>query len=131
LAYFRYDRALYEQEQREFADLDEEYVQKKREYQSPEMKLKSLNTKDDLLNSGATTNNQQTQSSSFTISFADSITQQMYDIGVQIDIERRQFIRNVLDQYKQNHPNASQQDESRIITSARQQFDTTKSNQIM
>lgn len=60
-----------------------------------------------------------------------SITQQMYDIGVQLDTERQQYIRNILDQYKQNNPSATTQDESRVLVNARQQFDTSRSNQII
>ena len=60
-----------------------------------------------------------------------SITRQMYDIGAQLDTERQQYVRNVLDQYKQANPNPTQQDESRVLVNARKQFDTTKSNEIV
>ena len=60
-----------------------------------------------------------------------SITRQMYDIGVQLNTERQQYIRNVLDQYRQSNPRATAQDESRVLVSARQQFDTSRSNQII
>jgi len=44
----------------------------------------------------------------------------MYDIGVQLNTERQQYIRNVLDQYRQSNPRATAQDESRVLVSARQ-----------
>ena len=64
-------------------------------------------------------------------SLDNSITQQMYDIGVQLESERAQYIQNVLSQYKQSNQDATQQDESRVITTARKQFNDTKSNQII
>lgn len=60
-----------------------------------------------------------------------SITRQIYNIGVQLEQERYQYIQNVLSQYKQNNQSASKQDISRVITSARKQFDNTKSNNIL
>lgn len=131
LAYFRYDKALYEQEQREFADLDSEYVEQRRKYVSPSTKEVSLDSKEDLLNSGTSGVNGQQTSNNFVISHAESITQQMYDIGVQLETERNQYVHNVLNQYKQSNPNATGQDESRVLISARKQFDTTKSNEIV
>ena len=60
-----------------------------------------------------------------------SITRQMYDIGVNIDTERQQYIRSIVDQYKQSNPNANQTSISRVMNNARKSFDTDKSNQIM
>ena len=61
----------------------------------------------------------------------NSITRQMYNVGVQLEQERSQYIQSVLNQYKQNNQNATQQDQSRVITAARKQFDDSKSNQIL
>ena len=61
----------------------------------------------------------------------NSITRKMYDIGVQLETERRQYMQNVLNQYKQSNPNATSHDESRVLTSSRKQFDDTKANEIV
>lgn len=61
----------------------------------------------------------------------NSIIRQLYDISTNLNAERQQYIQNVLSQYKQNNQNISQQDESRILTKARIQFDNSRANQIM
>lgn len=61
----------------------------------------------------------------------NSITRQMYNVAVQLNTERQQYITGVLNQYKQNNQNATQQDESRVITTARRQFDNSRSNSII
>ena len=60
-----------------------------------------------------------------------SITQEMYNIGVQIEDERTQYINSVVQQYQQNNPNASQQAISRVYNNARRQFNIDKSNQLL
>lgn len=60
-----------------------------------------------------------------------SITQEMYNLGVQIENERTQYINSVVQQYQQNNPNASQQAISRVYNNARRQFNIDRSNQLL
>jgi hypothetical protein len=53
------------------------------------------------------------------IALSQSITHQMYNLGVQIDNERHQYVNSVLNQYKVNNPNASQTELARVLNSAR------------
>lgn len=61
----------------------------------------------------------------------NSITRQIYDLGIQIDTERQQYIASVLNQYKINNPNATSNDLSRVMNNARKQFNIDKSNDLM
>lgn len=65
------------------------------------------------------------------IALSQSITHQMYNLGVQIDNERHQYVNSVLNQYKVNNPNASQTELARVLNSARHQFNVDRSKRIM
>lgn len=60
-----------------------------------------------------------------------SITRQIYDLGMQIDNDRMDYINSVVNQYKTNNPEASNEDLSRVYNNARRQFDIDKSDQML
>lgn len=60
-----------------------------------------------------------------------SITRQIYDLAIQIDDDRMDYINSAVNQYKINNPEASDEDLSRIYNNARRQFDIDRSDQIL
>ena len=96
-------------------------------------KLKSLTLQEfsDLINAEDTRFDINIDSDDTFYHTTGSITRQIYDLGVQIDTERQQYINSVLNQYKINNPNASTHDLQRVQNNARRQFDLDRSNQLM
>lgn len=96
-------------------------------------KLKSLTLQElsDLINAEDTKFDINLESEDILYHQNQSITRQMYDLGVQIDNERHQYVNSVLNQYKVNNPNASQDELSRVLNSARRQFNIDRSKRIM
>lgn len=65
------------------------------------------------------------------IALSQSITRRIYDLGVQIDNERNQYINSALNRYKVDNPNASSNDLARVLNSTRTQFNADRSKKIM
>lgn len=95
------------------------FAAQKRQYQKPQT------------SQGEFESGQSLMASPEEIALSQSITHQMYNLGVQIDNERHQYVNSVLNQYKVNNPNASQTELARVLNSARHQFNVDRSKRIM
>ena len=101
LAFYNYDKALYEAEIRNF-DIDDEYLKnRKKTYTPPEVNQIAIQSEADLLNSSS-------------------------DLGAQLDSRREEYIRQVVDNYTKNSNLSGQALQDQLVKirdNARQQFD--------
>jgi len=96
-------------------------------------KLKSLTLQEfsDLINAEDTRFDINIDSDDMFYHTTGSITREIYDLGVQIDTERRQYIDSVVNQYQMNNEDASVHDLQRVQNNARRQFNLDRSNALM